>query len=343
MERKDIEQTVAAFDDLLQSLVSGEPLTRLTIASILVDRDKDRFADIVVPALTELLGCGDKFVAVEAMGYLDQLGPLARDAVPTLIEMLESGDAKTQGDVIPLLMAIGPAAQPAGRALFRIIKNRSEDIWLPQLAGNALKSIFSLNKLESSLFINYNDYNHFLISNRLFVPLPDPKPDTPKPEIPPHDKAGRSAQFEALLATVPQDEKYGLLAPKLAGLSHEFREHVAARLAPALNAHVQALPQESLEQKKELGRWVNAELEAFGLAVQEPKTGRPGRLRGVRGYQPGVGCFEIEVKINGKQEVPTVSNELPTLELMDANPPEQVRATFRELVKKKSKSDEPRR
>jgi hypothetical protein len=79
-----------------------------------------------------------------------------------------------------------------------------------------------------------------------------------------------------------------------------------------------------------------AELESLGLTIREPRTGRPGKLRGNRGSWPGKGCFEIEVYIDCKREVPKLYTDLSALELMDAEPPEEVRSGYRELVKRQA-------
>jgi hypothetical protein len=79
-----------------------------------------------------------------------------------------------------------------------------------------------------------------------------------------------------------------------------------------------------------------AELESLGLTIREPRTERPGKLRGNRGSSPGKDCFEIEVSIDCKREVPKSYTDLPALELMDAEPPEEVRSGYRELVKRQA-------
>jgi hypothetical protein len=154
-------------------------------------------------------------------------------------------------------------------------------------------------------------------------PINEPPPNEQRPEF-----------LAALLAKPPKDASYEDEAKDAAARIHAVKQQVAEKLAPALNARICEKPHDTLEQKKELARWVNEQLEPLGLAVQEPKTGRPGKLRGARGNRP-TGCFEIEVKIDGKQEYPTTSDDLPELQLMDANPPEEVRSQYRELVKKK--------
>ena len=130
----------------------------------------------------------------------------------------------------------------------------------------------------------------------------------------------RKQRLEALLATTPDAGGYTAQSQELEELSHEFRRQVAARLEPALNAQIQAMPRETYEEKKEVARWVNQELRRFDLAIKCPKTGRPSSLCANQGNHPEIGRFSIEHTIDGKKHRPVNSPELMHLELMEASP-----------------------
>ena len=119
------------------------------------------------------------------------------------------------------------------------------------------------------------------------------------------------------------DEKYLQFARQLQARSHNFRQQLAMELAPELNACIQKMPYATLEQKKEVARFVNESLECLGLAAECPKTGQPAKLRGATGNKVGVGTFYFEVYIDGKREKTSYSEELPQLTIIDATPPKE--------------------
>jgi hypothetical protein len=130
-----------------------------------------------------------------------------------------------------------------------------------------------------------------------------------------------SRHLDALLASLPKDAPYEMKAEKLAGLSHEVRQRIAAELGPALNIKAQALPHDTYDEKKELARWVNDQLRRFDLAIKCPKTGQPSLLLVMTGDHPAIGRFVIEHKTpEGKRVRPVTSTKLPHLELMEAAP-----------------------
>ena len=77
----------------------------------------------------------------------------------------------------------------------------------------------------------------------------------------------RTGYLAALLKSIPAGTNYGQVAAVLSEANRDFRREMAARLEPVLNAHIQAMPHETHEEKKTLANWVNAEVEPFGLAV----------------------------------------------------------------------------
>src|SRR5262249_48590856 len=127
------------------------------------------------------------------------------------------------------------------------------------------------------------------------------------------------------------EEGFDVDVQHLVELNHEFREQIAARLGPSLNARIQAMPQETIEQKKAICDFVERTLEPFGLAVKVPNTpGLPGKLKTHPGSWPKIGRFMFEVYIDGKRKQPAYSDTLPELELTDANPTRQVEANVAE-------------
>ena len=155
---------------------------------------------------------------------------------------------------------------------------------------------------------------------RVGLLLDRPKPAPRETPADPNDR--RPEYLVALLTTVPTDAKYEQVASVIAEANHDFRREMAARLEPALNADIQGMKHDTLEQKKELGRWVNEELEPLGLAVQCPNTLKPAKLRATTGSSnwPDTGRFYFETVKNGKQTKSAFSGPLPVLTLMDANP-----------------------
>jgi hypothetical protein len=143
--------------------------------------------------------------------------------------------------------------------------------------------------------------------------------------------------LDRLLSNVPKNAPYEEQAEAASQLTHEMRLRLAERLAPALNATTQQMPQATLEEKKLICDFVNGELEPLGLAVQCPNTGLPGKLKATSGSWPGVGRFYVELHVDGKQKKSTYSDTLPDLVLMDAYPPKEL-GTVREILGTKSKA-----
>ena len=160
------------------------------------------------------------------------------------------------------------------------------------------------------------------------------QPPAPPEPLPSADE--RLHHLDALLATVLTDAGYGEKAEKLAELNHEFRQRIAAELAPALNAHIQALPHDDLDGKKKIAEFVNSELERFGLAVKCPNTGLPAKLKASTGHWPGVGRFHFEVYVSEKRKIPAYSDTLPELQLIDATPAPETQIAWQYKVGPKS-------
>lgn len=158
----------------------------------------------------------------------------------------------------------------------------------------------------------YVPYTNDHITDIVDQPAEQPKLETPTPAR----KEAKS--LDALMGAVPKDATLLELAPMLADVSREFRQQVAERLEPALNAHIQAMPHDHLDGKKQVCEFVEKTLAPLGLAVKVPNTpGQPGKLKATTGNWPGVGRFVFEVYSDGKQKRPAVSDTLPSLELID--------------------------
>jgi hypothetical protein len=152
-----------------------------------------------------------------------------------------------------------------------------------------------------------------------------------------------SRHLDALLASLPKDAPYEMKAEKLAGLSHEVRQRIAAELGPALNIKAQAMPHHTYDEKKELARWVNDQLRRFDLAIKCPKTGQPSLLLVMTGDHPEIGRFVIEHKTpEGKRVRPVTSTKLPQLELMEAAPRRESLLELRDKVAPQRRGRIPR-
>ena len=97
------------------------------------------------------------------------------------------------------------------------------------------------------------------------------------------------------LVQTPNCESYRASADWALRLQMEVQRAIAKLLAPLLNDQLRELPQQTYEQKKELCRWVNAELRNLGLAVLCPKTGLPAMMHAAPGNHPELGRFEIQL------------------------------------------------
>lgn len=129
------------------------------------------------------------------------------------------------------------------------------------------------------------------------------------------ERGNLKSAIRASLARTPP--KYVDIRSTLTRLDDTFRSEVGQTLEAPLNAHARSLPHETYEDKKELAKWVNAELRRFGLAIRCPKTGRPAHLVGNAGGQPGVGRFQLEIfEPTGERRQTVSSVQMPNLELI---------------------------
>jgi hypothetical protein len=213
---------------------------------------------------------------------------------------------------------IGPAAANAGPIVFDWAKKleRQGESRFRSYAIFAISSIhgfFNYKQLDISRFSDYNKLCAF-IKEYGRLPSIDDTPGQPETSAAFPLDAQAGSTFAEQLQQINE-------------LNRDFRLQIAARLQPLLNEHVKSLPHGTIEEKKELAAWVNDQLEPLSLAVREPKTGLPGKLKATTGTYGDVGGFYIEVHVEGKRKIPTYANELPELELIDATAPSQALET----------------
>jgi hypothetical protein len=125
---------------------------------------------------------------------------------------------------------------------------------------------------------------------------------------------------EAIIDAIPST--YDLLSSRMLTIQHEFNAIIAKRLAAPLSSHLETLPRETDAQRHEIVRWVNEEVQNFGLAICCPVTKQASILHviPVRPRNPR-GGFDIRLKGSGKttESRANLSDLLP-LELMEAPP-----------------------
>ena len=156
-------------------------------------------------------------------------------------------------------------------------------------------------------------------------------PDDASRNEPAADPRPPAESLHLLSASLPVD--YPRRSETLAAMTMAYREELASQLAPALNAHIRTMPQETYEEKKALAKWVNDELRRFDLAINCPKTGQGSILLAIPGNHPEVGRFAIEHKTpEGKRVRSVTTPQLPPLDLMVADPRREALLEWRDRV-----------
>lgn len=136
--------------------------------------------------------------------------------------------------------------------------------------------------------------------------------------------------IERVLAALPSG--YEARRHGLTEISDTTRLAIARVLEPALNEEARKRPIASYDEKKELAKWINAELRRFGLAIKNPRSGKPCLLMGNPGGKPGFGRFLLEYTDDiGKRHHPLTSVTLPYLELV---PDELTRVSYEGRVRR---------
>ena len=130
-----------------------------------------------------------------------------------------------------------------------------------------------------------------------------------------NDLKGFEESLRRILANPYED--YETRRCLLEQLSDISRSVIAAALEPSLNKYAATVPHETYDEKKELAKWINAELRRFGLAIKSPDTGSPCLIVATTGRNPAVGRFVLDYTDEfGKRHHPLSSGTLPHLEVM---------------------------
>jgi hypothetical protein len=135
----------------------------------------------------------------------------------------------------------------------------------------------------------------------------------------PHDKEHGQGGPAALA-----DDKYAALTRQLEQRNHAFRQQLAAELALALKEEMRRRPHDSYDEKVELVRWVNAELDRFSMAFKHDKTGEAAsfKAKSFETSHPEIGHFQLSSKdALGREKTtntPNLDTLLSKLDLMDA-------------------------
>lgn len=351
-------EAASAVPDLAAALRDVQAAVRGSAAVAL--GEIGRKAAAAVPDLITALKHGtDTGVRTNAAWALGEIGPLAAAAVPSLIKVLRD---KQEADSVHefavwALGKIGPAAAAAAAQLVIVLQHDNRNVAVraakaldeikADVSGKVLPLFAELRDEEvgdlapASNYIDFTKkHDHIHVRNRRdmleWLRLPPPPESQPKKPIRP--EGTRAEYLDRLLATVPTDVPYEEQAEEGAKVSHAFRQRLAERLGPELNKRLRGtdeiagIPHNTLDEKKELARWVNDQLEPLGLAVQCPNTGLPAKLRGTKGNWPGVGTFCYQIYRDGKPEKTAYADELPELTLIDATPPKEPEVTWQKAV-----------
>ena len=164
----------------------------------------------------------------------------ASDAVNAALDVFQAQDGNEWNLAVMKLSQMGEM----GESLLQIIQNAD---------GPARAKIAAALKTVSSKRVDirlpeYHTASQFANDLLKLNPVPEPPPK----QLPAQTE--RASFLDSLLATVPKDAGYEEKAERLAGLSHDFRQRIAVELAPALNAKIQGMEHDTLEQKKGSGR-----------------------------------------------------------------------------------------
>jgi hypothetical protein len=115
---------------------------------------------------------------------------------------------------------------------------------------------------------------------------------------------------------------YQQVQAALANVRKQVQAAIAETLTPALNAHLDAQPQDTYSEKRHLASWVNHELHQLGLNIRCPLTGLPAILvADRRGDADEPSRFRLEVRDGtGRKRRTYCSQKLPVLDLVEEPP-----------------------
>lgn len=83
-------------------------------------------------------------------------------------------------------------------------------------------------------------------------------------------RANWELSTQAMMDAMP--DAYPDLTKALSDTHHRFRNMIARRLEPAINAEIRDSPAFTYREKKKMSEWINEESTQFGLAVLCPAT-----------------------------------------------------------------------
>jgi hypothetical protein len=273
--------------------------------------------------------------------------PLRGKITPMLMHILQTPEEKFEGGTSAralaarLLAEFGSLAS-AGPVLFCFRDDPNNGV-----RGDCNKTLQHLlglgydTRWPLDIPINkFSSYDELLKSSERHKHLVDPNGDSPPP---PPALDERTRHLDALLATVPRDVPYEEQAEEAAKLNRAFRERLAERLAPALNARIRTMPHETHDQKKELAKRANIELRRFNLAIKHPKTDKPCYLVTDKGNHPEIGRFMLRSEgVDGRAETfstPHLEALLEVMKLMDAPQREEGLSNWADKARKAKKPE----
>jgi hypothetical protein len=111
-------------------------------------------------------------------------------------------------------------------------------------------------------------------------------------------------------------EDYLAAASKLRTARDAFHEEIASRLCDSLNNHIAKMPQSTLEDKKSLAKWLNAEMRSLGIAIRCLKSGGPAYLQAAVGDDRLRGRFQVCLLEHPNHARTQSMQELTSLEFM---------------------------
>lgn len=287
-----------------------------------------------------------RHLGIPATQFMSSVGHATEVAVTQLIELLDSEDREVQDAAATILGIMGSAALRAGPALFQ--KYRSDNSAAAEFALMQIHGLahceYSPSKFSYTINSDFNidyDYgdnyfsskenrarNYWEFLEQVIEELSSHYHE--RASVPKADQESKEAKPNAATSA----EAYEKLAHQLEGRIHEVKREVAAEIAPSLNTRIQAMPHGTYEQKKEVARWANEELRRFDLAIKGP-TGQPSTLVALPGNPPEVesGRWQLEHKSpEGKRVRTQLPPQLPSFELMEAQPRREGLREWREKV-----------
>ena len=137
------------------------------------------------------------------------------------------------------------------------------------------------------------------------------------PEGQEHDP--QRAWLRRALADDLRQVSYGEAYVRAVRWNQLFHEELAAALAPRLNEHLATVPQQTIEQMRDVATGLNAQLKQLGLAIRSPAGGHASWLvaETKSAAEPGVCRYRFfETNERGRAKRRLACRTLPALTLM---------------------------